>query len=44
MEGQVTPFSLGLSLFVLPLAGSLAPTTKNESLAHEQKEETNHAH
>ena len=36
--------SLGLSLFVLPLAGSLPPTTKNESLAYEQKEETNHVH
>jgi hypothetical protein len=40
----ITLLSPGLSLFVLPLAGSLPPTTESESVAPEQKEGTKHVH
>jgi MFS family permease len=40
----ITLLSPGLSLFVLPLAGSLPPRTGSESVAPEQKEGTKHVH
>jgi EmrB/QacA subfamily drug resistance transporter len=41
---MIALLSLGLSLSVLPLAGSLPPTIESESLSYKQKEETEQVH